>query len=219
MSLSLFLASCGFIGICLFVETSSWVIRSFASRVSEEASGRFISRTNIYLYGGRLFSLLFSVCASFMVDKGSSASNITVFVAASIFFAALLHLLLIFENKIPFKIAGFLGLPVSTSREFFKLNNIKLFCNTAFSAIFFTFAMALPYAMGSLFSEMRMTISNIGQLINSLGTLLLLFIVDPILYGAMDRKELDKMVASYVFGRFFGFLVGAILLVGLSLFL
>jgi len=56
-----------------------------------------------------------------------------------------------------------------------------------------------------------MTLSGVGQLINSFGTLILLFMVDPLLYRLLDKNILSSAIRSYTMGRLFGFFLGGLL--------
>jgi predicted anti-sigma-YlaC factor YlaD len=89
-----------------------------------------------------------------------------------------------------------------------KHRNKKLASFTLISALIFSCAMAVPYVSAALFPEYRMTLGALGQIINSLGTILLLFLVDPILYKHMDNNQLKENLHGYYVGRFLGFLLG-----------
>lgn len=78
--------------------------------------------------------------------------------------------------------------------------------------------MLSPYVVASLFPAHRMALGAIGQIINSLGTLILLFLVDPILYRLMDNDELSENLQAYSYGRAFGFLIGSCLILYISFY-
>lgn len=194
------------------IETSSWDLRSLASR---DNKGLFIARTNIYLYGGRFFLLVFSTGLAFLVDTNATAIEISVVIFSSYMSATLAHVLLILRDVRSAFIkncARFLRLPHEES-PFQPVFSPKIFWFTSLSACFFCLATAAPYIIATQFPEYRMTLSVVGQLINSFGTLLLLFIVDPLLYRLLDENLLSQAVRSYTFGRLFGiFLAGLFVL-------
>jgi cytochrome c biogenesis protein CcdA len=96
--------------------------------------------------------------------------------------------------------------------------NINLFLNTAISAVIFCSAMVAPYFAASFYPEYRMTLGAVGQIINSFGTIVLLFFVDPILYNLMDQNKLMTCFNSYLMGRFFGFCLGGVVLIIFGIF-
>ena len=190
------------------IETSSWAIRSYSIKNNK---GLFIARTNIYLYGGRFFLLLFATGLSFLVDTNASARDISLVISASYLVAALVHFVLIKnETKIFLdkRILAFLKLSYVdlNSKNVFHL---KLFIFSLISAAFFCCAMIAPYTLETQFPEYRITVSGLSQFINSLGTIILLFTVDPILYNLLDKNKLSASISSYTIGRLIGYLIGS----------
>lgn len=198
------------IAVSSIIETSSWDLRSLASR---DNKGLFIARTNIYLYGGRFFLIIFSTGLSYLVDTNATAAEISLVIFSSYIIAALAHLLLIYgsASKLIIKsCARLLRLPYkkfSTQHVF----NAKIFWFTSLSASFFCLATVAPFTIATQFPEYRMTLSGIGQLINSLGTLILLFMVDPLLFRLLDKNILSSSIRSYTMGRLFGYILGGLL--------
>lgn len=203
------------ISICLLIETTTWILRSYAG---PDESGKYIARTNIYLYGGRFFSLFFGLGASFMVDAGISTSSILLVIASAILSASISHLLISRFEWVLFKIAFLLKLEVKNINKN-KIDNNRLKRNSTISTFIFSFGLTIPYIIASRFPDLRMTLSNLGQIINALGTLILLFIVDPILYKEMDSGNLRGSIYSFVKGRTYGLLLGSLLLILIYLFL
>jgi hypothetical protein len=207
------------IGIALIIETTSWSVRSLSNINS---NGIFIARTNIYLYGGRFFMLFFSAGLGYVVDNGSTAKNILLLISISYMSAGLLHSLLLIHKYnifISSLVAKFLGLTIRKKYQSnnYKNNTIKI--NTLLSTVFFTGALMAPFMMASIFPQYRMTMVSLGQIINSIGTLILLFFVDPKLYKLMDEDKLFGSIKFYIQGRCFGFMIASILSFSIYLFL
>lgn len=53
--------------------------------------------------------------------------------------------------------------------------------------------------------------ANIGQIINSLGMLSLLFFVDQALFSSLDSGNIKIDVKTYTYGRIIGFLISALM--------
>ena len=198
------------VAVSSIIETSSWNLRSQASR---DNKGLFIARTNIYLYGGRFFLLAFSTGLAYLVDINATVVEISLLIFSSYMSAALAHTLLIsgnISNLLVKSGARLLGLPNQKSGPQ-HVFHAKIFWFTSLSASFFCVAMATPFIIATQFPEYRMTLSGVGQLINSFGTLILLFMVDPLLYRLLDKNILSSAIRSYTMGRLFGFFLGGLL--------
>lgn len=211
------MASIG-LSISLGMETLSWTVRSLSNHGT---MGYFISRTNIFLYTARMFNLVFVVFVSLLIDTGVKTNSIMTTIGIAFAVAAISHMPLIkskkTENIISTKVAKLLGLPFVGDKPIYQTSkNIKLRNHTIASSFVFTAGLSIPYILASLMPEYRMTMSNVAQIINSIGTVVLLFYVDPIMYKMMDNGKLNEYVACYVMGRFTGFGIGAIFLLFLA---
>ena len=211
--LMLSIAATGF-GLSLLVETTSWSLRAMSS---ENNHGFFNARANIYLYGGRFFSLLFMMIISLLVDKQINSSHVILFVAISVTCAAIIQFFywrsILFFNYLN-KIIAHLFLHKVTglkSIRFHKKIDQKLFLNTLFASSILVLGVTSPYILASVYPEVRMTISTLGQVINAIGTLILLFSVDPILFRKMDTNSLHTYIFSYIKGRCFGLIFASII--------
>lgn len=207
--------------IGLLMETTSWSLRSYARM---EYRGAIISKTNIYLYGARLFILFYMTGLAFVVDEKEAVFNLMILVSFSYILSAIIHFALLNNNlhgkmcKIFLKVLYVNELMLKKQNKT-KRYSISLLMNTAFSAFVFSLAMIAPYFCASLYPDYRMTFSAIGQIINSIGTVFLLFFVDPILYEHMDNNRLMENLHSYYAGRIFGFMSGGILILIVGLIL
>jgi hypothetical protein len=207
--------------IALLIETTSWSLRSYAKI---EYRGTIISKTNIYLYGARLFILIYMTGLSFLVDKREAVFNLIMLVSFSYILSSVIHLSIL-NNNTHAKICDiflrvlFVDKLMIREQNKTKEYSSSLLFNTALSAFTFSLGMIAPYFFASLYPDYRMTFGTIGQIINSLGTIFLLFFVDPILYRHMDNNRLMENLHSYYAGRILGFILGGvlILIMGLTL--
>ncbi|BCA66198.1 lipid II flippase family protein [Fluviibacter phosphoraccumulans] len=207
------------LSISLGMETLSWTVRSLADAGQ---MGHFISRTNVFLYGARIFNLLFVMLISFFIDSGMGAKNILFIIGLSFVMVTIFHGPLTFSKKLETDVSKAIGLLLGVSAaEGINYNicqpSVRLAYFTALSTAVFTAGLSVPYVLASWFPEYRMTMSTISQIINSIGTVLLLFLVDPLMYRMMDKGALNSSISSYVKGRFMGYGIGAIILVFISL--
>ncbi len=193
----------------LFVETSSWWIRALSS---QGKIGHFISRANIYLYGGRFFALIFSVLLAMKIEDSTPPQSIANLLGASFVFAALFQMATLNASRVTFWILSLLTwvlwLPRDSVRLFMEAErtakDTSLTIATAVSAFFFGLGLGMPLLLASIFPENRLVISNVGQLINSAGMILILFFVDQRLYLSFDNGRLPAMVFHYTHGRALG---------------
>jgi hypothetical protein len=209
----LLIAAIGF-GVSSLIETTSWALRAMSNKSNQ---GLFNAKANIYLYGGRFFALLFMMILSLIVDHETNLHQVVFFIAISVSFAALLQVL--------YRHSNFFFLSINRIMIFLflkKISNVnllitqhkidnRLFINSWLATLILVFGVTSPYLLASLFPNIRMTISTFGQVINAIGTIILLFKVDPILYQRMDKNDLNIHVFSYIKGRYFGLLTTSII--------
>lgn len=194
------------LAISFFIETSSWWVRTSASK---ENVGLYISRSNIYLYGGRFFALIFSVLLAIDIESGASSSEIAFlfsicFMLSFIFQTFLLKKsfrILIIRNLsllllLPYKSDG-----KSQKSSVPSVQERRLFIATLVSTFLFSIGISLPLFVASVFFENRLVLSNLGQLINSFGMIVLLFFVDQKIYSAFDGGYLFRIVYVYSTAR------------------
>lgn len=203
------------LSLSFLIETSSWSVRALSDG---NKIGEYISRTNIYLYGGRFFSLIFMSSVSLLIDKSVSTKWIVLIAGASFLLAGLLHFAIFGAKKIEYvlsvRISKLLSLDVTKKLDCTKeaILDKRLFYFSLVATFCFSVGLSVPYILASVFPNYRMTISSLGQIINSLGTVLILFLIDKMLYRAMDKGELDLHIHSYSFGRTCGFSITGVVL-------
>jgi hypothetical protein len=209
------------ISASFFIETSSWWIKSL---YDNKNIGSVVSRTNIYLYGGRIFALLFTTALSYLVDSGFNIAYISFTISVSFIFSSITHILFLNNSILSKKIIIFLASlsrldkpsVLKISKNYKITNQIPLFSLTILSAVVFSFGLGIPYLTASMFPEYRMMISNMGQILNVAGTLIILFFVDQKLYLEMDSGNLKGIVHIYSSARSVGFFISGLLFLLIS---
>ena len=210
----LLIAAIGF-GMSSLIETTSWTLRAMSNKSNQ---GLFNAKANIYLYGGRFFALFFMMILSLIVDKQADLHHVLMFISISVSFAALLQLLYWHSNLFFLlinRIMIFLFLKKITNVNLLNIQNKidkRLFINSWVATLILVFGVTSPYLLAALYPNVRMTISTFGQVINAIGTIILLFKVDPILYQRMDKDDLHIHVFSYIKGRYFGLIFASSIL-------
>jgi Alternate to MurJ len=198
------------LAIAMLIDSAAWHIRAMS--LSQER-GLFISKTNIFLYGGRFFSLLYMTGLSFLVDIGKQPSEVVLLCAVGFVVAAVVnHILLgIRSNRKAFMrlSARCLFLPRreapagrpaiaiilhdAASRRLFILSTIATFV--------FSMGISVPYIIAAVFPDFRMTFNNLGQIINSIGMLIILLLVDAKMYKDWDDDKLAETNEAYTLSR------------------
>lgn len=196
--------------VAFLIETSSWLVRAQSTPAD---LGFYVGRTNIYLYSARMFTLVFTAALAFAVESGKPIQSIFEIIYYTFFLSATLHLILIFDisrKGAMHLISRALLLPRrETFYHFGGLNVIrnKLFWLTSATSIIFSISLTAPILGAIILPEFRLSISYIGQIINFFGTIIILLFVDQILFKAIDSRNIDGIIMSYVSGRLAGFVL------------
>jgi hypothetical protein len=200
--------------IAFLIETSSWLVRA---QSSPSDLGLYVGRSNIYLYSARLFTLIFTASLAFAVETGYPISGIFTAIHLTFLVAAVLHAILLFEGvrmRMMSLISGALLLPkrgqVGSPVRVHDFKS-RLFFMTLFTSVIFSLSLTAPILGAILVPAFRLSISYIGQVINFFGTIVVLFFVDQILFRAIDHREVNDVIMSYVTGRLVGFFLIGIL--------
>lgn len=212
---AIFASAAMLLSFALFIDTTSWWIRSLAS---QNNVGLYISRSNIYLYGGRFFSLAFVIVVSFAVESGFSTADIALCCFLTFTLCTILQSICVapnFKSGIIIKtLSRALVLPSKIQCEtintayFF---NGRLFYSTMFATFIFSLGSGAPLLLASIYIDYRLSMANIGQLINSLGMLAILFFVDQSLFRSLDSGLITIDIKTYTYGRVCGFFLSALL--------
>ena len=152
---------------------------------------------------------------SLIVDREPNFHHVLIFISISVSLAAIIQLLywnsstffkcvnrviiFLLLKKMPYVI------PLKTHN---KVDN-TLFLNSWIATSILVFGVTSPYILACIMPEIRMTIATFGQVINAVGTVILLFKVEPLLYRRMDKNDLHVHVFSYIKGRCFGLMLAA----------
>lgn len=205
------------------VETSSWWVKGCCP---PGAVGLYVSRSNIYLYFGRFFTLAFNVLLAYSIEQGASGRAVALTIGIGFIISAAVHLLLLrggratqwllsglnrllllpdWQNVHPLP-AGLSPTPLSR----------PLFLGTTAATLAFSLGASLPLLLAVAIPEYRMSLSYIGQIVNALGTLALLFLVDQALFRALDNGSLVVALPSYGLGRTVAFGMAGILCCGME---
>jgi hypothetical protein len=207
--------------IASFIETSSWGMRSLSSG---EFVGRIVAFTNIYLYVARFFLIFFSIGLAYLVEIGRSTDSIALTAVVSFSLAIISHLFFLnrkVERKILFGIlsrirSGYLYTVQKDRKEFFYR---KIFFSTFISTSLFCIAILAPFTFATIAPEFRMTIGYAGQVINAIGTVVLILAVDPVLFRMLDKGSLFRGLSAYYLGRFSGYFFGVLASAALYVFI
>lgn len=200
--------------LALLIETLSWWIRG---KAPQDMFGKFVSRSNIFLYSGRLFALIFTSIIAFSIETGNGLEDVMHDLALAFSIAAIFHIFLLlphFEQgrcirltlsvmRLPNVVKPLIRVPVS--------QRTYIIWATALASMIFAFGNGAPLILATIFPQFRLSISGLGQIINAAGTFLVLFIVDQILFKSMDKGELIFAVRTYTFGRTVGLALSAII--------
>jgi hypothetical protein len=207
-------AVCASIALCLLIDTSGWWLRTFSDGSN---IGHFVSRTNLYTYSGRLFSFLYMSLLSLYIEIGANTSDVCVIVLTSFMSGAAAHKLFLnrgrFSQKLIYQIARLMRLDVSgvihVEGQITPSYGEKLRWTTAASTMIFCLGMSAPYILASLFPQFRLTLASVGQILNAVGMMFILFFVDFLMYKSWDNRELSSAISFYNSGRIIGILCAA----------
>lgn len=190
--------------LTLIIETSSWCLRA---RAEVNNQGLYNSRVNIYLYTARFFYLVFMVLMAWAVDRGATRQEVLGVTSAAAVLGLVAHSLYFFFGNVSRfvdrRILAILVPETEDRRDIalgFQVNN-ALFGWAAFSAFFLMMGVTLPFVVAAMFPDSRMMISSLGQAINAVGTVIVLFKVDYAMYQSMDTGRLPQLVGYFVTGR------------------
>lgn len=208
------------LSVAMIIDSTAWHIRGLA-RIEER--GAFISKTNIFLYGGRFFSLVYMTSLAYLVDIGGTAVEIIFLSACGFLIASVAnHLVLGMRNvrkkfvemvttnlRLPPRPCDISGAPFHVfSSEAIK-SRLFLFSSTA--TFIFSIGISIPYVIASIFPEYRMTFNNLGQIINSAGMLIVLLVIDNQMYKDWDKGIIQASNEHYTGSRTFGLLASSLI--------
>lgn len=191
----------------LFIETSAWWIKAFCP---PHRIGHFVARTNVYLYGSRMFALVFSSGVAACVEVGAERWRVASLIAAGFLAALLIQTALINRSSIGLSTIEFLARVIGL-KERVRIDhdqplarNRSLTLATALGTFIFGLGTGVPLLLASLIPEHRLVISYSGQIINFAGSLIVIVYVDQTLFRSMDSGRIRDDVIAFTEGRRLG---------------
>ncbi|WEK44384.1 MAG: hypothetical protein P0Y64_06145 [Candidatus Sphingomonas colombiensis] len=196
------------------VESSSWWIKGACT---PGTIGLYVSRSNIYLYFGRFFSLAYNALIAFGIENGAPAQHVAATLAIGFAGTCVAHLLLLRGGAITHltvavmtrilllpKPGPYDGVPHPQMER-------RIVTSSAIASLCFGIGISLPLLLAVLVPQYRMSLSYVGQMVNALGTIMLLFMVDQRLFRSLDEGDLARTLPSYSMGRALAFGLSAAL--------
>lgn len=201
-----------------YVDSSTWWLRALSDG---SRMGQFIGRTNIYNYFGRSFAFVYTGCLSFLVDTGHATQYVALFIGITFLAGAMSQRILLNRGRASQSLLMFIAHTIRLSPQPLAETNEALpqgralFLITSSSTFLLSLALSLPYIVASIFPEFRLTISSTSQVLNSLGTILVLTFVDQMLFALWDKSGLAASLPYFMRGRITGMTgAGTLLILG-----
>lgn len=210
------------IGLVFIVESYVWYVRTMAA---PDCRSKSISTSNMVMYVTRILIIGYQIILNFTIESGGGLRSVLIATLIGIVVSLFGHALLFYNKKIlssswRFFAYAFIRLRIIGSHEYEKviyypvrdiaLSYVSL--ASALSTIALVFVYIAPQIFATLYSDYRLTLASIGQVISFFGMVVTLFVLDPALFKMHDAGEIQKGFSEYVQGRMIGLLVAAILL-------
>lgn len=200
------------------VESSSWWIKGSCPPGS---IGLYVSRSNIYLYFGRFFTLAFNALMAFSIERGAHGGAVALTLGIGFLLAAFAHLLFLRGGRLTdltlTALNRLLLLPRAQAHADTRSDHrdraraARITLATGSATFLFSLGASLPLLLAVLIPSYRMSLSYVGQLVNAGGTLLLLFLVDQTLFKSLDQGTLASDLPDYSRGRMLAFALAGVL--------
>lgn len=190
------------------VESSSWWIKSACT---PRTIGLYVSRSNIYLYFGRFFALAYNALIAFGIENGAPAEQVAGTLAIGFAATCAAHLLLLRGGRITHLTVAvtarilLLPKPVPHDSAVHPRMERRIITATTIASLCFGIGISLPLLLAVFVPQYRMSLSYVGQTVNALGTIMLLFMVDQRLFRSLDEGDLAQTLPSYSMGRALAF--------------
>lgn len=194
----------------MFVETGCWWLRGLGP---PKQLGLYISRSNILAYAMRAFLVFYNALISFFIEMGARPRTVALVLGISFVLAGLSQIMLASRSGITMVfLKGMTRLlrlpdPEPLHARSKRVHDKRLFGLVSFSTTIFSLGMTLPLLVAVLVPQFRLSISYLGQIINIVGMIVVLFYIDQQLFSAMDKGTLLDDVTDYTYGRMFAFLL------------
>lgn len=190
------------------IETVSWSVRAAAPK---GMIGFYVSRSNIFLYFGRFFTLAYSALIAVGIERGANIHYVATVLFCGFFSTSILHFAMILSGRCERWLVG-----TACRLLFIKFDNVRssrgsisikgiITLPTATASLLFSVGITLPLLIAVIFPAYRLSLSYTGQIVNAAGTLLLLFLVDQRMFRSLDEGRLVEDMPSYIIGRALAF--------------
>ena len=194
-----------------FLEFSSYYCR--IAGLETGAKVLSYSYQQMFFVGTRFFFIALMPLIGFVIDSKVSVQNYISMLHFSMLLAGLAYIFsYLLRKKIIKLVKRKLGDSVNKPKEFNGLNFRNVFSQkkliTLSSIVFCCYALGvfLAFYFALSYYEYRATISQLSGVVNGLATVLLTFIVEPILAKEIDKDnpEAVNMIYALLLGRFIG---------------
>jgi hypothetical protein len=210
------------IGLVFIVESYVWYVRAMADPAYRSKS---ISTSNMVMYITRVLIVSYQIILNFTIESGGGLRSVLVATLIGIIISLLGHMLLFYNKKMlngfwRFFTCLFIRVRIIKAHEYERVvySPVRgitfgyLAMASALSTIALVFVYIAPQIFATLYSDYRLTLSSIGQVISFFGMVITLFVLDPALFKMHDAGEIQKGFSLYLQGRIMGLLAATILL-------
>jgi len=206
---------------CVFlVETYAWFVRANALN---DGRAYVISKSNLILYSSRAFAFGFQASLSYYLETRGAVEGVLFICVVGFVSSVLIHLLTFYHRSVRgLTWSAMVGMMKSIRRwdeslmskelpPIAKIRSRRLYLATTASTAIFGVAITLPYLLALYNPSLRLTFTSLIALLNFLGTIFLLYLVDPVLYKLMDDGNLRYSIYDFVAGRITGFVLSLLI--------
>ena len=206
---------------CVFlVETYAWFVRANALN---DGRAYVISKSNLILYSSRAFAFGFQASLSYYLETHGAVEGVLFICVVGFVSSVVIHLLTFYQRTVRgLTWAAMVGVMRGIrrwddslmSRELApiaKIGSRRLYLATTASTAIFGVAMTLPYLLALYNPSLRLTFTSLIALLNFVGMLFLLYLVDPVLYKLMDAGSLRYSIYDFIAGRITGFILSLVI--------
>lgn len=211
------------IGLVFIVESFVWYVRTMSSPIYRSKS---ISTSNIVMYITRVLIIGYQIILNFSIESGGGLRAVLITTLIGVSISLFGHLLFFYVHGVltflwKFFLLVFGRLKIINEHEYeteIYFPNLKcqfefLVIASALSTIALVFVYIAPQIFATLYSDYRLTLSSIGQVISFFGMVVTLLILDPALFRMHDEGEIQKGFSLYLRGRLLGLIASIILMV------
>jgi hypothetical protein len=210
------------IGLVFIVESYVWYVRTMAA---PDYRSKSISTSNMVMYLTRFLIIGYQIILNFTIESGGGLRAVLVATLIGIVVSLFSHAILFYNKKV---LSGswWFFTHILTRVRIINVHEYEqvayspvrdigfsyLAIASALSTIALVFVYIAPQIFATLYSDYRLTLSSIGQVISFFGMVITLFVLDPALFKMHDAGEIQKGFSVYLQGRIMGLVVATILM-------